>query len=88
VGNRELPEHGRLRRNVFCVNRDFLLLSDFSLPYRPNGLHRQGFSLELKPGLCYAPAHRRNRAASRDLTLSSVKGYESGVLKVKKEIPG
>jgi hypothetical protein len=28
----------------------------------------------------------RDRQPGRDLTLSSVKGYESGVLKVKKEI--
>jgi hypothetical protein len=29
----------------------------------------------------------RDRQPGRDLTLSSVKGYESGVLRVKKEIP-
>jgi hypothetical protein len=40
-----------------------------------------------------SPAHLqicvdgRDRQKGRDLTLSSVKGYESGVLKVKKEIP-
>jgi hypothetical protein len=33
------------------------------------------------------PGAGRDRQPGRDLTLGSVRGYELGVLKVKKEIP-
>jgi hypothetical protein len=41
----------------------------------------------LEPGSPADAVAGRDRQKGRDLTLSSVKGYESGVLKVKKEIP-
>jgi hypothetical protein len=41
----------------------------------------------LEPGSPADAGAGRDRQPGRDLTLSSVRGYESGVLKVKKEIP-
>ncbi len=41
----------------------------------------------LEPGSPADAVAGRDRQTGRDWTLSSVKSYESGVLKVKKEIP-
>ena len=41
----------------------------------------------LEPGSPADAGAGRDRRPGHDLTLSSVRGYESGVLKVKKEIP-
>ena len=41
----------------------------------------------LEPGSPADAGASRDRQPGRDLTLSSVRGYESGVLRVKKEIP-
>jgi hypothetical protein len=40
-----------------------------------------------EPGSTADAGAARDRQPGRDLTLSSVRGYESGVLRVKKEIP-